>query len=80
MGADASDRTPPPVEVSLDADPVIEAYERDIDVTLLRENRRKSVEERILSLMALRRLAGEARRARRASRDAQGVRSPSWSA
>jgi hypothetical protein len=54
-----------PVEV----DPVIEAYKRDIDRTLLRENLRKSVEERLAALVALQRLAEEARRAgRRASR------------
>ena len=54
-----------PVEV----DPVIEAYKRDIDRTLLRENLRKSVEERLAGLVALQRLAEEARRAgRRASR------------
>ena len=61
-----SDRAPyTPPEISLDPDPVIEAYKRDIDITLLRENLRKSPEERVLSLMALQRLAAEARRAGR---------------
>lgn len=46
-------------------DPVIEAYKRHIDRTLLRENLRKSPEERILALMQLQRLAEEARRAGR---------------
>lgn len=46
-------------------DPVIEAYKRHIDRTLLRENLRKSPEERILALMELQRLAEEARRAGR---------------
>lgn len=44
-------------------DPVIEAYKRDIDRTLLRDNLRKSVQERVEALMALQRLAAEARRA-----------------
>lgn len=48
-----------------DTDPVVEAYKRDIDRTLLRENLRKSVEERLATLVALHRLAEEARRARR---------------
>ena len=48
---------------ALAPDPVIDAYKRDIDRTLLRQNLRKSVEERVLALMALQRLAEEARRA-----------------
>ena len=46
-------------------DSVIEAYKRDIDRTLLRQNLSRSPEERVLALMALQRLAGEARRAGR---------------
>lgn len=46
-------------------DPVVEAYKRDLDMTLLRENLRRTVEERVLNLMALQRLAEEARRAGR---------------
>ena len=46
-------------------DPVIEAYKRDIDRTLLRQNLRRSVTERVANLMALQRLAVEARRAGR---------------
>ena len=46
-------------------DPVVEAYKRDIDMTLLRENLRRSVDERVRNLMALQRLAEEARRAGR---------------
>ena len=44
-------------------DPVVEAYKRDIDRTLLRQNLRRSVEERVANLIALQRLALEARRA-----------------
>jgi hypothetical protein len=53
-----SERTPAPP-----SDPVVEAYKRDIDRTLLRENLRLSAEERILRLMELQRLADELRRA-----------------
>lgn len=45
------------------ADPVIEAYKEGIDRTLLRENLRLTVEERILRLMELERFAEEVRRA-----------------
>ena len=44
-------------------DPVIEAYKRDVDRTLLRQNLRRSVEERLANLVALQRLAEEARKA-----------------
>jgi hypothetical protein len=46
-------------------DPVIEAYKRDIDRTLLRENLKRSVEERLRDLMRLQRFADEWRRAAR---------------
>jgi hypothetical protein len=42
-------------------DPVIEAYKKDVDRTLIRENLRCTVEERILRVMELQRLALEAR-------------------
>jgi hypothetical protein len=44
-------------------DELVAAYKRDIDRTLLRENLRKSVEDRVRGLMALQELADEARRA-----------------
>lgn len=44
-------------------DPVVEAYKRHIDRTLLRQNLRRTVTERVENLMALQRLAAEARRA-----------------
>ncbi|MBU6366203.1 MAG: helix-turn-helix transcriptional regulator [Gemmatimonadetes bacterium] len=51
-------------------DPVIEAYKRDVDRTLLRENLRRSVEERVRSLgewqASLAVLEGATRRARAA--------------
>ena len=49
-------------------DPVTQAYLRDVDRTLLRENLRKSVSERVAALAALQRLAAEARGAVKRSR------------
>ena len=46
-------------------DPVIEAYKKDIDRTLIRENLRLSVEERFDQLMRLQQFAEELRRAGR---------------
>lgn len=57
-------------------DPVVEAYKRDVDRTLLRENLRKTPEERVRALMALQRLADEARRAGRAASEGAGPASP----
>jgi hypothetical protein len=47
----------------LDADPVIETYKKDIDRTLLRENLRRPVEERVRNLARLQRFVAELRRA-----------------
>jgi hypothetical protein len=47
----------------LERDPVVEAYKKDVDRTLLRANLRKSVAERIEALIELQKLAEEARRA-----------------
>jgi hypothetical protein len=44
-------------------DPIIEAYKKHVDRTLIRENLRLSVEERFEKLMRLREFAGELRRA-----------------
>jgi hypothetical protein len=49
-------------------DPVIEAYKAGIDRTLLRRNLELTVAERLANLVALQRLAEEARRAGRESR------------
>lgn len=46
-------------------DPVIEAYKKDIDVTLLRENLKLTPEERIRKLMELQRFAEELQNSRR---------------
>jgi hypothetical protein len=50
------------------SDPVIEAYKKDIDRTLLRENLKLSVEDRLRQLMELQKLAEELRKAGRALR------------
>ena len=44
-------------------DPIIEAYKKDVDRTLIRENLRLSVEQRIEDLMRLQEFAEELRRA-----------------
>ena len=46
-------------------DPVVAAYKRDIDRTLIRENLRLTLEERFRKAMALARFAEELRRAGR---------------
>lgn len=46
-------------------DPVIEAYKKDVDRTLIRENLKLSHEERLLKLMQLIRFADELRQAGR---------------
>jgi hypothetical protein len=51
------------------SDPVIEVYKRDVDRTLIRENLKRSIEERLEALIELQRLAEELRRAgKRAAR------------
>lgn len=52
-------------------DPVIEAYKKDIDRTLLRENLKHTVEERFERLMELQRFAEELQRAGREQRRKQ---------
>jgi hypothetical protein len=49
-------------------DPVVEAYKKDIDRTLIRENLKLTVEERFRKSMALARFAEEMRRAGREAR------------
>lgn len=55
---------------TFEPDPVIEAYKKDIDRTLLRENLRRTVAERVARLLELQRLAKEARRGGRGRRGA----------
>jgi hypothetical protein len=49
-------------------DPVVEAYKKGIDRTLIRENLKLSVEDRFRKAMALARFADEMRRAGRDAR------------
>ena len=49
-------------------DPLIEAYKRDVDRTLLRENLRKTVDERLRSLTEMQEFGRELERSVRASR------------
>jgi hypothetical protein len=53
------------VDISLDSDPVIEAYKAGVDRTLLRERLKRSVEERLRDLMQMQAVAEELRRAGR---------------
>jgi hypothetical protein len=53
---------------SPDRDPVVEAYKKDIDRTLIRENLKLTVEERFRKAMALARFADELRLAGREAR------------
>jgi hypothetical protein len=52
-------------KLEIEPDPVIEAYKKDIDRTLIRENLRLTVEERFERLIELQRFAEELRRAGR---------------
>ncbi|MGH9319535.1 MAG: hypothetical protein ACRD21_04530 [Vicinamibacteria bacterium] len=47
----------------IELDPVIEAFKKDVDVTLLRRNLALGFEERLRNLMELQRFAEELRRA-----------------
>ena len=50
--------------VSLEPNPVIEAYKRDVDRTLLRENLKLTVEQRAQKMIAALRLVEEIQRSR----------------
>ncbi|HUT11176.1 MAG TPA: hypothetical protein VMY42_11810 [Thermoguttaceae bacterium] len=58
----------PPDSPPLKPDPVIEAYKKDVDRTLLRENLKLSVEERFEKHMQFQRFAEELRRAGKEAR------------
>ncbi len=55
---------------SLERDPVIDAFRKDVDRTLLERNLGLSVEERFLQLMELQRFAAGLRDAGRKAREA----------
>jgi hypothetical protein len=50
------------------ADPVVEAYKRDVDRSLIRRNLARSVEERLEALMQLQAFAEELKQAGRSPR------------
>jgi len=50
-------------KAGIDIDPVIDAYKKDVDRTLIRENLRLTVDERFQQLMKLQHFAEELRRA-----------------
>lgn len=50
------------------SDPVIEVYKRDVDRSLLRENLKRTYEERFLTLKQMQRFSAELRRAMREAR------------
>ena len=54
--------------VVVDPDPIIEAFKKEVDRTLLRENLKLSVEERLRQLMELQGFAKELQEAGRALR------------
>lgn len=57
------------VEAGKDLDPVIEAYKKGVDVTLIRENLRLTVDQRFQQLMELQQFAEDLRRAGRKARE-----------
>lgn len=58
---------------SLEPDPVIEFYKRDVDRTLLRENLKLTVEERLDKLFALQQFAAELRRAGKSEAEIESI-------
>ena len=53
--------------VSLEPCPVIEAYKKDVDRTLIRENLKLTVDERVKKMMSVLRFVEEVRRSRTAT-------------
>lgn len=58
-----------PEPIILEPDPVIEAYKRDIDRTLLIENLKLTPEQRVLKLIGMQKFYEEAQRSLRQERD-----------
>jgi len=56
-------------EFPFERDPVIEAYKKDVDRTLIIENLKKTPDERIRQLVTMQRFALELRRAFAGTRD-----------
>lgn len=62
---------PDQTELGKDLDPVIEAYKKGVDLTLIRENLRLTVDQRIQQLMRMQEFAEELQRAGRKARSQQ---------
>ena len=60
-----------PAPLADSIDPVIEAYKKDVDRTLIRENLTKSHEERVIALEQMLAFVKEVRRAGKAMRGEQ---------
>ena len=58
----------PLMEISLAPDPVIEAYKKDVDRTLIRENLKLTIDERVGRMIKALRLAEALRRSRGTAR------------
>jgi hypothetical protein len=54
--------------VSLEPDPVIEAYKKDVDRTLIRENLKLTPDERMRKMVSVLQFAEEVKRSRKASK------------
>lgn len=54
-----------PLDIDLSPDPVIEAYKPGVDITLLRENLKRTPSERLAQLEAMAALTAEFAEARR---------------
>ena len=63
--------TDDPAQLDPGPDPVIERYKADVDRTLIRENLRKSHEERLLALQRMQAFVDELRAAGKRSRQPQ---------
>ena len=59
---------------ALTPDPVIEAYKKDVDRTLLRSNLKRTVEERIDAAIAWQRFAADLRAAMREAKGRRGAK------
>ena len=53
----ARNRLDEPDEERFEPDPVVEAYKRDVDRTLIREQLRRSIDERVRNMIAALRFA-----------------------
>jgi hypothetical protein len=62
-----------PANTPIESDPVIEAYKKDIDRSLLRQNLRLTVDQRFEQLMSLQRFAEELQNSQIVENEEQGL-------